>query len=565
MTATIDGPLDKATLRRVIAASTMGTAFEGYDYFCFGALSLVLSRHFFSGVDEASAVVFTLLTFAVGFVTRPIGAVLFGRLGDRRGRKGAFLATILLMGGATVAIGLLPTYEDVGVLATALLVGCRLLQGLALGPGYGGAIIYVAEHAPVRSRGFNASWIQTTGAIGLVTALAVIFTTRTLLGEAAFEAWGWRVPFLLSSLLLIVSIWMRARLGESPVFEDMRRRKLSTQRPMKETLLHWPSLKLMLLVLFALMAATGVIFYAGQFYAQFFLERICRLEPARVNMLILIATVVGAPLTLFFGWLSDRLGRKPVILFGMVLMLAAYMPAYRQLAEAANPQLFAAQARAPVTVIADRGECAVQFNLMGTAGYLSSCDVAKRALADAGLGYRVVEAPRGTMALIRIGAEPPVSGFDGAGLPKAAFEARYGRLKSDLRQALDRAGYPAPGAPAPVNDLAIVSILVLLISACAAISGPSAAALAELFPAHIRYMAVSLPYHIGLGWFGGFMPAIAFATIAATGDVYSGVWYPFAVTALSLILAIFFLPETRGRDLAAVPRSGGRDGESDRR
>ena len=538
-------------MRMVIAASTAGTAFEGYDYFIFGALATILSTKFFSGVDEATAFIFALLTFAVGFVTRPLGAIVFGRLGDSIGRKRIFLVSISLMGGATVLIGLLPTYAQVGVLAPALLVFCRMVQGFALGGEYGGAIIYVAEHSSAKRRGFNTAWIQTTGAIGLISALSVILIVRTLLGEEAFQAWGWRIPFLLSVLLLVASIWLRLKLSESPVFTEMKSRGVATQTPLRESFGQWRHLRVILLALFGLVMATGVMFYSGQFFVQFFLERISKVEPATVNALIVSSAVISAPLFILFGALSDKVGRKPVMMSGMALMLVLYFPAFHLLANAANPALVAAQKGSPIVLTAPAGDCSVQFDPLGRADYTTSCDIAKRALAGEGINYKVIIDPATDIAEISIRDSGVLESYAADGDADKNSEQRD-QLQTDLHQLLADAGYPARADPDEVDYLAIILVIVLFITSIAAISGPQAAALAELFPAQIRYTALSFPYHVGLGWFGGFMPAIAFAIIAQTGNVFAGLWYPFVITLVALVISLLFLPETRDRSLGAT-------------
>ena len=538
-------------MRMVIAASTAGTAFEGYDYFIFGALATVLSTKFFSGVDEATAFIFALLTFAVGFVTRPLGAIVFGRFGDSIGRKRIFLVSISLMGGATVLIGLLPTYAQVGVLAPALLVFCRMVEGFALGGEYGGAIIYVAEHSSAKRRGFNTAWIQTTGAIGLISALSVILIVRTLLGEEAFQGWGWRIPFLLSVLLLVASIWLRLKLSESPVFTEMKSRGVTTQTPLRESFGQWRRLRIILLALFGLVMATGVMFYSGQFFVQFFLERISKVEPATVNALIVASAVISAPLFILFGAVSDKVGRKPVMLSGMALMLVLYFPAFHLLANAANPALVAAQKGSPIVLTAPADDCSVQFDPLGRAEYTNSCDIAKRALAGEGVNYKVIIDPATDIAEISIRDNGVLESYVDDGDADNNSEQRD-QFQTDLHQLLADAGYPARADPDEVDYLAIILVIVLFITSIAAISGPQAAALAELFPAQIRYTALSFPYHVGLGWFGGFMPAIAFAIIAQTGNVFAGLWYPFVVTLVALVISLLFLPETRGRSLGAT-------------
>lgn len=539
---------DKKRMRLVIAASTAGTAFEGYDYFIFGALASILSSKFYSGVDEATGFIFALLTFAVGFVTRPLGAIVFGRIGDRAGRKKVFLFAISLMGAATVAIGLLPTYAQAGVIAPILLVTCRLLQGFALGGEYGGAVIYVAEHSSPHARGFNTGWIQTTGALGLISALSVILVTRSLLGEAAFQDWGWRLPFLFSVLLLIGSIWLRLKLAETPVFEEIKEQGRTMASPVRESFLKWRNLRIIALALFGLVMATGVMFYSGQFYVQFFLERISKVEPAIVNRLIVTSVIFSAPLFVLFGALSDRVGRKPVMLAGMALMLVLYFPAFKILANAANPALVKAEEAAPITLYAPTGECSFQFDPMGSRTYESSCDIARRALASEGVNYRVERISDVNIARIAVGEGSLVGSYS-----RLADETRNADLheafQSRLEEALEQAGYPDHAANEDINYPVIIFVVFMFVFCIAAISGPQAAALSELFPVHIRYTALSFPYHVGLGWFGGFMPAIAFAIIAETGDTFSGLWYPFIITLIALVIAVFFLPETRGRSL----------------
>ena len=531
----------KRRMALVITASTAGTAFEGYDYFLFGALATILSAKFFSGVDETSAFIFTLLTFAVGFITRPLGAIVFGRVGDRIGRKQVFLIAIALMGVATVAIGLLPTFEQVGIAAPILLLTCRLLQGFALGGEYGGAVIYVAEHSSHERRGFNTSWIQTTGALGLISALSVILIVRRLMGEEAFQDWGWRIPFLLSVFLLIGTVWLRLKLAESPVFEKIQEEGGVSENPVRESFLEWRNLKIILLALFGLVMATGVMFYAGQFFVQYYLERISKVSPDVVNGLIVASVALSAPLFVVFGALSDRIGRKPVMLAGMAVMVLAYFPAFSALSKAANPALVQAEQTHPVSIHAARGSCSLQFDPLNLREYSKPCDVARRALSGLGVNYALkLDAAQGASEL-RVG---DVSRID---LERAQIDAEV--LQDELKAALSAAGYPETANDDEVNYLQIVGIIVLFVVCIAAISGPQAAALAELFPARIRYTALSFPYHVGLGWFGGFMPAIAFTIIAQTGNTMSGLWYPFVVTLTALVIAVLFLPETKHRDL----------------
>ncbi len=546
-------------LRTVIIASSAGTVFEWYDFFIFAILTSIISRHFLTGLPDAQAFVFTLMIFAVGFIVRPLGALVFGKLGDSKGRKGAFLITITMMGVATFAIGLLPDYEwfeanlgvGAGVIAPVLLIICRVLQGFALGGEYGGAAIYVAEHAPPGKRGWHTSWIQTSAALGLLAALGVTLTTRTIMGEEAFRDWGWRIPFLVSVFLLSISLWIRLSLEESPAFQKIKAEGGLSKAPMAETFGNWANVKLMLLALFSLMMAQGVVWYTGNFYSQFFLERLLKVPALDVNLLMIGVTIVSAVLYVFFGWLSDKIGRKPVMLFGMALMLCAYFPGFQMLTQAANPALAAAQTRAPVTVAADPSLCSFQLDLTGGAHQFSTaCDIAKGVLANQGVSYTNEAAPSGSGAVIRIG-ETALSAPSAEGLPLSEVRQIRAAFDTEVKAALAAAGYPATAAAEDINDLAIFGIMVVFIIAATALYGPLAACLVELFPTRVRYTAFSFPYHVGTGWFGGLQPAISFAIVAATGNMFAGLWYPVIVTAIALVLAVFFLPETRHRDVNA--------------
>jgi MFS family permease len=538
----------------IITASTLGTALEGYDYFCFATLSVILSRQFFSGQDQGAAFLQTLLTFGAGFISRPLGAAVFGRLGDRHGRKGTFMATIALMGAATAAIGLLPSYAAVGGLASALLVACRLTQGLALGGEFGGAVIYVAEHSSARNRGFATSWIQTTGAIGLISALGVVLAIRTIMGETAFAAWGWRLPFLASAIPLLASLWMRSRLNESPVFAAMRESHATAQRPLLEVIMQGRILRSMVVVLFGLVVVSGVTFYAGQVYAEIFLERVAKVEPSIVNGLILIASIIGAPLTVMFGAISDRVGRKPILLLGMIIMLLGSYPAYKVMLSAANPALSSAQALHPVVVVAAERDCWSGAGVWGGSTPPTACRLAKQALIDDGIDFRIQDDAMAKGAIIRIGSQASMSSFDGRRLTTRGLAERNAAFRAALAADLKKAGFPTHADPRSIDGGAIILSLLVLITACAALSGPTGAALSEIFPARVRYTALSLPYHIGLGWFGGFMPAIGFATLTATGDIYSGLWYPLGVTLVGFIIAVLFFPETLARKMVPPRR-----------
>ena len=534
-------------LRNVIVASAAGTALEWYDFFLFGALATILAKHFFANVPETQAFILTLLTFAAGFFARPFGALVFGKIGDMHGRKGAFLTTISLMGVATLLIGFLPDYSQVGLLAPAALVFLRMVQGFALGGEYGGAAIYVAEHSAAHRRGFDTSWIQTSAAIGLTLALVVVLGLRTWMGEAAFADWGWRIPFIGSVLLLVVSLWIRMRLSESPVFQDLQAQGRNSKRSLADSFAEWSSLKLVLLALFGIMMAQGVVWYTGNFYTQFFLEKVLKVPGATVTGIMLTITFASMFLYVFFGWLSDKVGRKPVMLGGMILMLVAYFPGFQMLTHFANPGLAEAMRANPITIAANPDACSLQLDLTGGARkFTSACDVAKSAVASLGVSYQTAVVPQG--AEVRLGSAvvtaPSLDGLstDAAKAARAAFEG-------ELKAALAAAGYPAGADMARFNWWGVVGTMLIFIVAATALYGPQAACLVELFPARIRYTALSFPYHVGTGWFGGFQPAIGFAIVTAAGETYAGLWYPFVITAIAIVVDILFLPETRGRDV----------------
>jgi MFS family permease len=530
----------------VIGASSLGTVFEWYDFYLYGLLASVISAQFFSGVNDTTAFIFALAAFAAGFAVRPFGALVFGRLGDLVGRKYTFLVTMGIMGLSTFLVGLLPSYASIGVAAPVLLVTLRLLQGLALGGEYGGAATYVAEHAPPGRRGLYTSFIQTTATLGLFAALLVVIGTRMLLGEEAFADWGWRVPFLLSILLLVVSLWIRMQLAESPVFQRMKAEGATSKAPLKEAFGQWANLRLVLIALFGAVAGQAVVWYAGQFYALFFLEKTLKVDGATANILMATALAIATPGFVLFGWLSDRIGRKPIILAGCALAVLTYFPLFGALTEAANPALARAQAVSPITVVADPAECSVQFDPVGKNRFdRSSCDIAKAYLAKAGVPYVNEAAPAGTVALVRIG-DTPLPSVDPASSDKADAITAF---RADAKAALAAAGYPDKADPAAMNRPLVVAILTALVLYVTMVYGPIAALLVELFPARIRYSSMSLPYHIGNGWFGGFLPTTAFAIVAASGDIYAGLWYPIVVAAITIAVGLLFLREPRPADI----------------
>ncbi|MCX7356634.1 MAG: MFS transporter [Alphaproteobacteria bacterium] len=553
-----------AKMRQVVLASAAGTVFEWYDFFVYGALASVISPIFFKGLPDAQAFVFTLLTFAVGFVVRPLGALVFGKIGDSAGRKGAFLITITIMGVATFAVGLLPTAEQVGIWAPILLVTCRVLQGFALGGEYGGAAIYVAEHANPKKRGLATGWIQTSAAFGLVGALGVVAITRAVLGEEGLRDGGWRIPFLLSIFLLGISVFIRLQLEESPAFQKLKNEGKTTKAAYSESFLQWRNLKIVLLAFFTVCMAQGVVWYTGSFYTQFFLERTLKIDSLTVNLLMIAAVALSAPLYIFFAWLSDKIGRKPVMLFGIVLMLFLYFPGYHFITQQGNPELARASENVPVTVIADPADCTFQLDLTGGARQFStSCDIAKGALTSAGVSYTTEAGPAGALARIRIG-QAEVESVSAVGQSNSEIRATRTAFETEtLRPALNAAGYPAhaPGAMQnwSFSEIArvfsekggVYLMMALFVIAATALYGPQAAALVELFPTRIRYTALSVPYHIGVGWLGGLLPAIVFAINTATGSIYQGLWFPVIVTALSATITFFFLPETKDRDIHA--------------
>ena len=550
--AAVVAPIDtRQSERKVILASSLGTVFEWYDFYLYGLLATIISAQFFSGVNETTGFIFALAAFAAGFAVRPFGALVFGRIGDLVGRKNTFLVTMGLMGASTFLVGILPSYASIGVAAPILLVVLRLLQGLALGGEYGGAATYVAEHAPDGKRGLFTSFIQTTATLGLFAALGVVIVIRSAMGEAAFADWGWRIPFLISIILLGVSLWIRLQLEESPVFKQMKEEGTTSKAPLTEAFGRWENLKWVIVALFGAVAGQAVVWYSGQFYALFFLEKTLKVDGATANILIAIALALGTPFFILFGWLSDKIGRKPIILAGCALAALTYFPAFHMLTSAANPAMAKAQASAAVTVNADPGACAFQFDPVGKEKFESTgCDIAKSALAKAGVSYTSITRPRrtGEAADVWIGKRVLVA-------PEPWRLAEEDRapaaeaFRKELAAATAAAGYPAKADLDAMNKPLVVAILFYLVLLVTMVYGPIAALLVELFPSRIRYTAMSLPYHIGNGWFGGFLPTTAFAMVAATGNIYYGLWYPVIVAVITLVVGLLFLPETFRRSI----------------
>ena len=538
----------EAKRRKVIFASSLGTVFEWYDFYLYGSLAAIIAKQFFSGLNDTSAFIFALLAFAAGFAVRPFGALFFGRMGDLLGRKQTFLITILIMGLSTFLVGILPSYASIGVAAPIILIGLRLLQGLALGGEYGGAATYVAEYADPKKRGLATSWIQTTATMGLFLSLLVILSCRLILGTEAFEAWGWRIPFLLSSVLLGISVYIRLQLDESPMFKEMKEHGKGSKAPLTDAFGKWKNLKIVILALFGATAGQAVVWYTGQFYALYFLTQSVKVDSTTANLLIAAGLLIGTPFFIFFGWLSDKIGRKPIIMAGCLIAALTYFPIFKAITHYANPALETAAATSPVTVIADPNECSFQFDPVGKKVFNSSCDIAKSFLAKAGIPYKNVEAPAGTVASVKIG-ETSYASFNGAPLDKAAFKEQQGAFAKTTGDALTTAGYPKKADPEQVNKPMLILLLAILVIYVTMVYGPIAAWLVELFPTKIRYTSMSLPYHIGNGWFGGFVPTIAFALVSLQGDIYYGLWYPIVIALMTLVIGTLFLPETKGKSL----------------
>ena len=550
VTAVKDAPMT-AEQRKVIFASSLGTVFEWYDFYLYGSLAAIIAKQFFSGLDSGAAFIFALLAFAAGFIVRPFGALVFGRLGDMIGRKYTFLVTIVIMGLSTFIVGLLPSYASIGVAAPVILIALRMLQGLALGGEYGGAATYVAEHAPQNKRGAYTSWIQTTATLGLFLSLTVILGVRTLIGEAAFADWGWRIPFIVSIVLLVVSVYMRLSMNESPAFQKIKAEGKTSKSPLAESFGQWKNLKIVILALIGLTAGQAVIWYSGQFYALFFLTQALKVDGTTANILVAYSLILGTPFFVIFGALSDKIGRKPIIMAGCLLAVVTYFPVFSALTQAANPDLAAAQAKNKVVVTADPNECSFQFNPTGTAKFTSSCDIAKQVLAGASVSYENVAAPAGTVATIQIG-EMPISSYTAKGLTAEAARRKEAEFKKLIAEHLKLAGYPSKADPARIDKFRVTLILFYLVLLVTMVYGPIAAILVEMFPTRIRYTSMSLPYHIGNGWFGGLLPTTAFAIVAQTGNMYNGLWYPVIIAGMTLVVGMLFIKETRDVDIYAT-------------
>ena len=539
--------------KKVIFASSLGTVFEWYDFYLYGSLAAIIAKQFFAGLDPTSAFIFALLAFAAGFIVRPFGALVFGRLGDMIGRKYTFLVTILIMGLSTFIVGILPTYASIGVLAPIILIALRMLQGLALGGEYGGAATYVAEHAPQGKRGAYTSWIQTTATLGLFLSLIVILVTRNAVGEEAFAAWGWRIPFLISIALLAVSVWIRLSMNESPAFQKMKSEGKTSKAPLTESFGQWKNLKIVLLALFGLVAGQAVVWYTGQFYALFFLQSVLKVDPGTANIMIAIALLIGTPFFVIFGTLSDKIGRKPIILAGLLLAVLTYFPLFKALTNAANPDLAAAQAANQVVVTANPAECSFGGNPVARdIDFRTSCDIAKRFLASQSVSYENVA---GTgPAVVKIGSKEiiaPTGTVAGGKFDEASAKA-IAAFRKEVGDTLKADGYPAKADPAKINKPLVIAILTLLVIYVTMVYGPIAAALVEMFPTRIRYTSMSLPYHIGNGWFGGMLPTISFAMVASNGNMYYGLWYPIVIAAATFVIGLLFVRETKDVDIYAT-------------
>ena len=550
MTTAVDNRPMSAEQKKVIFASSLGTVFEWYDFYLYGSLAAIIAKQFFSGLDAGSAFIFALLAFAAGFIVRPFGALVFGRLGDMIGRKYTFLITIVIMGLSTFIVGLLPSYASIGVAAPVILIALRMLQGLALGGEYGGAAVYVAEHAPHHKRGEYTSWIQTTATLGLFLSLMVILGTRTVIGEAAFADWGWRIPFLVSILLLATSVYIRLSMNESPAFQKMKAEGKTSKAPLAESFGEWKNLKIVILALVGLTAGQAVVWYSGQFYALFFLTQALKVDGPTANILVAYSLILGTPFFVVFGMLSDKIGRKPIIMAGCLLAVLTYFPVFTALTKAANPDLYAAQEKNKVVITADASECSFQFNPTGTVKFTSSCDIAKQVLAGASVSYENVAAPAGTVASIKIG-QTAIPGYSSKGLSADEAKKKDVEFKKLVADDLKAAGYPSKADPAKIDKVMVTLILFYLVLLVTMVYGPIAAMLVEMFPTRIRYTSMSLPYHIGNGWFGGLLPTTAFAIVAQTGNMYNGLWYPIIIAGVTFVVGSLFVRETKDIDIYA--------------
>jgi len=537
--------------RKVIFASSLGTVFEWYDFYLYGSLAAIIAKQFFAGTDPNTGFIFALLAFAAGFIVRPFGALVFGRLGDMIGRKYTFLITIVIMGVSTFLVGLLPNYATIGIAAPIILITLRILQGLALGGEYGGAATYVAEHAPEGKRGAFTSWIQTTATLGLFMSLLVILGVRTAIGEEAFADWGWRIPFLLSIFMLAISVYIRLSMNESPAFAKMKAEGSTSKAPLSEAFGKWRNLKIVILALIGLTAGQAVVWYTGQFYALFFLTQTLKVDGPTANILIAIALIIGTPFFLVFGTLSDKIGRKGIIMAGCLIAALTYFPIFAGLTHFANPALEKALQSAPVTVIADQAKCQFLFNPTGTKKFTSSCDIARTVLANASVNYVNEPAPAGSVAQIKIG-DKIIQGYEATGLPKEEAAIKDKAFKAELGGAIKAAGYPSKADPAQINKPMVLLLLVILVLYVTMVYGPIAAMLVEMFPTRIRYTSMSLPYHIGNGWFGGLLPTTAFALVAYKGDIYYGLWYPIVIALATFVIGMLFVKETKDNDIYAA-------------
>jgi nitrate/nitrite transporter NarK len=533
---------------KIVALSSIGSIFEWFDFFLYGWVAVILSRNFFSNVDPASGFILALIAFGTGYLIRPFGGVVFGALGDRLGRKRLFLFALVLMGFATFSVGLLPTYAQIGPAAPWILVALRVVQGLSVGGVYGGAATYLAEHAPQERRGFYTSWLQITSAVGMALSLLAVLATRTIVGETAFGQWGWRVPFLLSSALLVLNVWIQRSLSESPVYLRMKETSQQSTNPWRDAFANWRNVRAMLVVLFGYTAGQGAILGAALIYVLFFLERTLKLESATSNLLVALSLLIVTPLYVLFGWLTDRIGRRYVVLAACLLAALTYFPLFKALTAAANPDLSRAIASAPVSAFADPKECSFQFDPTGSAAFSTSCDIVRSYLVRSGVNFTAVSAPAGSVATLKVGGQILPS-FQGEGLPAAELAKRRAAWEKQASTLIAGAGYPSRADPSMINASLVILLLVVIMSYGAMGYGPMAAMLTELFPARVRYTSISLPYHIGVGCFGGFVPAIAFAIVAATGNIYSGLWYVVGLCAMAFIVGAIFLPETRSADI----------------